>query len=154
MITKVTNKKKSEVSSRLSHDCSLSEAPEIDAKVTDGAAVINILKPTYGKTFRDYAINTFVRYISSLLRQVERVDLVWDGYFVESLKDCSRENRGVGVRRKVTGNWLLPTNWMTFLRYSENKAELFTYLSSVIAKEIKYKVVVLRQTGLVLRYRL
>ena len=47
---------------------SLSEAPEIDAKVTDGAAITNMFRPTYGKTFRDYVINTFVPYISSLLR--------------------------------------------------------------------------------------
>ena len=60
------------------HMTILSEALEIDAKVIDGAAIINMLKPTYGKTFRDYAINKFVPYISSLFRQVERVDLVWD----------------------------------------------------------------------------
>ena len=29
----------------------LSEGPEIDAKVIDGAAIINMLKPTYGKHF-------------------------------------------------------------------------------------------------------
>ena len=59
---------KSEILPCLSHDDSLSEAPEIDAKVTDGAGITNMLRPTYGKTFRDYVINTFVPYISSLLR--------------------------------------------------------------------------------------
>ena len=51
----------------------LSEAPEADAKVIDPAVIIDMLRPTYRNTFRDYAIKTFVQYISSLLRQVERL---------------------------------------------------------------------------------
>ena len=31
------------------------------SKVIDGAAIINMLKSTYGITFRDYFINTFVQ---------------------------------------------------------------------------------------------
>ena len=58
-----------------------------------------MLKPTFCKTFYDYVINTFVPYISSLLRQVKRVNLVWDRYFAESLTNCTREERGVGARR-------------------------------------------------------
>ena len=95
-----------------------------------------MLKSAYGKTFRGFATKTFVICISSLLRQVERVDKVWDRYFEESLKNSTREKRGVGVRRKITGNCLLPTNWMTFLKCSENKAELSPYLSNIIVKEI------------------
>ena len=56
----------------------LSEALEIDAQVEDGAAVINILKPTHGKTFCEDAMNISVPYISNVFRQVEPVDLVWD----------------------------------------------------------------------------
>ena len=98
--------------------------------------------PTHGKKFRDHAINTFVWYISSLLRQVERVDLVWDRYFAESLKNYTKEKRGVEVRRKVIGNYLLPRNWMTFLRCSENKAELFPYLLNLAFKGIQDRVTV------------
>ena len=70
------------------------------------------------------------------------MDLVWDRYLPESLKNCTREKHGVGVLRKVTGNCLLPTNWITFLRCGENKAELFPYLSKVVVKEMQDKVVV------------
>ena len=108
----------------------------------DGAAIINMLKPTYGKTFRDYPINTIAPYIPNLLRQVERMDLVCDRYFAENWKNYTREKHGTGVRRKITGNCLLPTNCMTFLRCSKNKAELFPYLSNVVVKEIQDKVVV------------
>ena len=55
---------------------------------------------------------------SNLVKQAERVELAGDIYFVESLKNCMKEKRGVGVRTKVTGNCLLPTNWMKFLRCS------------------------------------
>lgn len=48
----------------------LSEALEVDAKVIDWVAIINIFKPTYGKIFRAYAINTIVPYIFSRFRQV------------------------------------------------------------------------------------
>ena len=79
--------------SSLSHEDSLSETHEIDAKVIDDAVSISVLKPIYGKTFRDDAINVFVTYIRGLLRQAELVDLVWDRYFAESLKNCTREKR-------------------------------------------------------------
>ena len=75
----------------LSHKDSLSKAPEMDAKVIDSAAIINIVKLTFGKTFRDNVINTFVPYISSLLSLIKRVDLVWERYFAETLNNCARE---------------------------------------------------------------
>ena len=70
------------------------------------------------------------------------MDLVWDRYFAESLKNYTIEKRGVGVRKKVTGNCLFSTSWMTFLKCSENKGELFPYLSNVVVKEMQDKVVV------------
>ena len=66
----------------------LSEAPEIDAKVIDDAVIINMLNPTYGKAFRDYAINELVPYISSLLK---RVDLVLYTQFAEFKKLYERK---------------------------------------------------------------
>ena len=63
----------------------------MDAKVINSAAIINMVKLTFGKTFCDNAINTFVPYISSLLSLVKRVDLVWERYFAETLNNCARE---------------------------------------------------------------
>ena len=101
-----------------------------------------MLKPTMGRSFQDYAIHTFVPYICNLLREVQRIDIVWDRYFENSLKNCTRNNRGAGVRRKVTGNSLLSENWKTFLRCSENKAELFPFLSNIVVEKINHKVVI------------
>ena len=58
---------------------SLSESPEIDAKVIDGAAIINMFKPTYGRAFHDYAINIFVPYISCLFRYIKQVEMIQMG---------------------------------------------------------------------------
>ena len=69
----------------------LSEATEIVAKVIDDAVIINMLNPTYGKAFREYPINELVPYISSLLRQVKRVDLVWYTQFAEFEKLYERK---------------------------------------------------------------
>ena len=56
------------------------------------------------------------------------------------MKGGTQEKRGLGVRRKVTNNGLLPGNWATFLRCSENKAELFPFLSEVAITNISHKL--------------
>ena len=44
------------------------------------------------------------------------------------------KKRGIGFRRKVNSTSLAPTNWKNFLRSSENKTELFRFLSTEIHK--------------------
>ena len=75
----------------------LSEAPEIDAKVIDDAVIINMLNPTYGKAFRDYAINELVPYISSLLKRVDLYCI----HNLQNLKNCTREK---GQRHNCNSN--------------------------------------------------
>jgi len=43
------------------------------------------------------------------------------GYISDSLRDFTRQKRGQGVRRKVSGQTKLPGNWMDFLRDPMNK---------------------------------
>eukprot|EP00794_Sanderia_malayensis_P008301 gene8301-9185_t len=52
-----------------------------------------------------------------------------------SLKGRTRSNRGAVIRRKVTSNGVLPKNWATLLLCSENKTELFPYLSRHVIDE-------------------
>lgn len=73
------------------------EAQEVDAKIIDGAD------------------KTFVPYMINMLKNVMRLDVVWDRYLENTLKICIRQKRGTGVRRKVTENAILPSNWQTFL---------------------------------------
>ena len=58
---------------------------------------------------------------------------MWDAYTPDSLKESTREKRGLGVRRKVAGKTKLPPIWSQFLRDPANKTELFGVLSSKVA---------------------
>ena len=88
-----------------------------------------MLKPSHCRTFQDYIEIMFLPFINKQLKGCRRLDLVWDQYPLHSLKDSTRKKRGQGVRRKVTLNGLLPNNWATFLRSTENKIELFALLA-------------------------
>ena len=96
----------------------------------DCAALVNILKPSGAcKTFSDYASQVYLHYISTQLQSVQRVDIIWDRYIPNSLKDQTRDKRGSGVRRRVEGDARLPGKWGEFLKVESNKTELFQYLA-------------------------
>lgn len=104
---------------------------QFDSRICDGAVIVHCLPVTGVVTFDDYADNVFVPYICNQASQ--RVDVVWDTYVPDSLKESTREKRGKGVRRKVGGGTKLPPKWMQFLRDSLNKEELFKFLTSKVA---------------------
>ena len=106
--------------------------PNTDVAIMNGAVLVNILRPSSGKTFSDYASDVFVPYINRELQQACRVDIVWDQYFGNSLKAHTRESRASGPsrRRRVEPSTPVPNNWQQFLRVSTNKIELFKLLSN------------------------
>ena len=104
---------------------------QFDCSVLDGAVVVHCLPVTGSSTFDDYAHNVFIPHLSS--QRSRRVDVVWDTYIPNSLKESTREKRGKGVRRKVAGGTKLPSNWVSFLRDPLNKKELFHFLSLKVA---------------------
>ena len=104
---------------------------EFDCKICDGAVIVHCLPVTGVITFDDYAENVFIPHICN--QSSRRVDVVWDTYVCHSLKDSTREKRGKGIRRKVSGGTKVPPNWMQFLRDSVNK-ELFTFLTNKVAE--------------------
>ena len=101
----------------------------VDAKLLDGAAVIQMLNRGTAQTFQQYSDLVFLPYISNQLTTARRVDIVWDVYIPDSLKGSTREKRGKGVRRRVAPSTQIPKNWKDFLRVDENKTELFKFLS-------------------------
>lgn len=104
-----------------------------DVKVFDGAAIVHFLSPTAGvTTFDDYAIDVFIPFVRHQLQSSLRVDIVWDKYAKDSLKNSVREKRGKGKRRKVTSDNKIPGQWQNFLGDAENKQELFTFLAKKI----------------------
>ncbi len=103
----------------------------VNVKLFDGAAVVQMLRPGLTKTFQEYADTIFMPYISSQLKSVERVDIVWDVYIQDSLKSTTRQKKGKGVRRRVAPTTTIPHNWKDFLGLDENKSELFSFWLNV-----------------------
>ena len=119
------------------------ESPPVNCKVFDGPSLGNILSPKSNcKSFTQYAKEVFIPYLKFHTKSVQQLDLVFDLYLEDSLKTGARSNRGAGVRRKVTENGILPSNWKPFLRCSENKKELFPFLSKNTIDRLKgYQIV-------------
>ena len=109
-----------------------SEAPPTTSLVIDGAAIVQMLKPTACKNFREYAQEIFIPYMSTRFQSSSRLDLVWDTYRADSLKASARAKRGKGVRRRVVAEGAIPSNWQNFLRVDTNKTQLFKFLSEAL----------------------
>ena len=92
-----------------------------------------MLTPGKCKTFKEYAETVFLPYVVNYRAQnVKRIDLVWDRYLENSLKQGTREARGTGTRRRVCDNVAIPLNWKSFLRLNDYKKELFQYLAASV----------------------
>ena len=87
-----------------------------------------------------YAEQVFIPYLIDQLRNSTRIDVVWDTYIADSLKESTREKRGKGLRRKVSSQTKLPGNWMDFLPDSTNKKELFAFLTSKVVEFTQTKL--------------
>ncbi|KAK3730138.1 hypothetical protein QZH41_015848 [Actinostola sp. cb2023] len=105
------------------------QIPSVEALLHDGAAIANMLKPGPSRTFEEYSQGVFLPYVKSQLKNVQRVDVVWDMYITDSLEETTRNKRGKGIRRRVKPDTKIPGNWAAFLRVDENKEELFHYLA-------------------------
>ena len=107
--------------------------PKVDAKILDGAFIVQLLSPRTSRTFQEFSDAVFMPYILSQLEGVSRLDVVWDVYLPDSLKTCTRQKRGHGQRRMVSASAPIPSNWKGFLRNNSNKEDLFSFL----AEELK-----------------
>ena len=111
-----------------------STPPEtFSCKVLDGAVIVHCLSIAGITTFKEYAEKAFIPHLQSHLQGTERLTILWDTYRPESLKESTRQKRGKGVRRKVSGETKLPRNWSDFLHDSSNKKELFDFLTYEVA---------------------
>ena len=75
-----------------------SEASPTTSLVIDGAAFVQMLKPTACMNFRDYAQEIFSPYMSTRFQSSSRLNLVWDIYIADSLTASARAKCGKGVR--------------------------------------------------------
>ena len=106
-----------------------------DAVVVNAPAVVHSL-PINDKinTFNDY-LQVFILWIHQKLQSTQRFDIVWDRYKTNSLKESTREKRGTGVRTKLSGQAKFQAKFKDFLLDSQNKQELFSFLTENIYKQ-------------------
>ncbi len=53
--------------------------------------------------------------------------------FQKSIKGGARDNRGSGIRIKVSAQAKIPKKWEEFLRDAKNKEELFSFLTNTLS---------------------
>ena len=106
----------------------------VTVRIIDGVAIVNMRKPNLARNFGEYADNNFIPFLRSQLADIERLDVVWDQYLTNSLKEQVHMARGERSRIRVLDKTTIPKNWASFLHNNENKKELFCFLSEKIAK--------------------
>ena len=80
---------------------SQTKTPDATCIVLDGAAIIQMMKPAQlPRHLMNMPSRYSYQFISSQLRSVLRMNLVWDTYKDDSLKGTARAKRGKGVRKQ------------------------------------------------------
>ena len=90
---KLRQGKKSDLLSILVQKTQTEIPVSVDVKVLDGATVMHFLSTTGITTFNDYASSVFIPHILSNLESSKQVDVVWDTYITNSIKESVRERR-------------------------------------------------------------
>ena len=99
------------------------------AIVIEMSAMIMIKAKCDAETFHDFAMILY-HYIMDQAKRFERVDIVCDQYFDNSLKEGTRKGRGHGSRKIFDDDTKFPEKMREdFLKHSENKEQLNRYLA-------------------------
>ena len=109
-------------------------AREASVVVLDMAAVVHIIKPQRASMFGEYAEMQLLPYLEShIMDGTTRVDAIWDIYTETSLKSQTRIKRGGTASRRTRVSDKIPipkgAQWQLFLKDSQNKDELFQFIS-------------------------
>ena len=67
----------------------MTNAPVVDAKLLDGAVGVQMLNPGTVKTFQEHADKVFLPCNFQQLSSVQRLDVIWDEYTLNSLTDVT-----------------------------------------------------------------
>ena len=62
------------------------EEPNVQIKVIDGTAFVNIYRPSTLKTFEEYCDDELVKVVYSINKGVDRMGFVFDRYLENSIK--------------------------------------------------------------------
>ena len=112
--------------------------PSVECIVIDGPAVANILAPVNCATFKDYSKKLFLPFILPQFQSgCRRVDIVWDVYLENSLKESARIKRGQGVRRRVLQELKFEATGMHFFMLIRTKLN-YSHFSQL--KQVNFKL--------------
>jgi len=105
------------------------------------AAVVHMDRPTSARTFTKYVTQHLVPFIKSRITpSVTRVNAVSDTYPEDNLKTLAHQRCGSGSRTRIgDGHTRIPKHdWSSgFLKNTDNKKELFPFLSKEIVKTLR-----------------
>ena len=110
------------------------DAPQSTCIIVDAAFLVQATRPSPQMTFFEYAESKLFKLLMHLgdAHGSSRIDVVFDRYFDNSIKDAAREKRGTSCERTVRPEMRVPKNWNGFLSNSNNKVKLFMFLAENI----------------------
>ena len=100
---------------------------EVVAKIIDGEAFININTPKTSWTFGEYCSVEVMEKVCQILLCKVLCDLIL--CLPDSIKDKTRENRGIGIGISVREETPICRQFQDFMRHDDNKSELFKMLA-------------------------
>ncbi len=72
---------------KLSNNVTRVPSPNATVRILDGAFIVHMLQPGVSKTFGDCEQNVSGKYVKSTIDKAQRVDIVFDVYKDDSLKN-------------------------------------------------------------------
>ena len=91
--------KKSDLLEVLVHDIHSEPPDTVHARLLDGAAVVHLLPTVNVATFDDCADKILLPHISKQLENCTQVDIVWNIYIPNSIKESTREKKERNLKK-------------------------------------------------------
>ena len=140
------NSRKSKLVDCLLPDIILPISVDAQAIFIDGSFIAQSHKPRGVLNISEYIERTFLPLIKRNILKYERLDLLFDRYFPETIKGATRDHRGNDSGRyHIVLETHIPRQWKDFMRNSDNKSDLF----SLIALTLKQKLIVPEENDLI-----
>ena len=87
--------------SETENESSITAPNRLDGKILEGSVLVNMLKPPKGSTFGEYARTLFLPKVAKELQSVSRIDVVFDCYKKNSLKETAFQRRAQAYSGKL-----------------------------------------------------
>ena len=110
------------------------EKPSERMKRIDRTAFVNVYRSRTSKMFGGYYDDELVKVVYSFSEEVDRMDFVFDRYLENSIERQAHEGRGKRMRISVGRDTPLSEDSKTFMRDSDNKAELLLMIANSMSQ--------------------